>query len=101
MKIPTSKHLLVYILETTIALHTLALLDLPAAASCLEYKLKGDVTLYLAMYGSFDLEPFWDAMAGLCNVLYDMRNQPKQAEPGDPRAKLNELRTLIGRKDTQ
>lgn len=81
-----------YILETTIALHTLSLLDLPAASGALEYKLKGDVTLFVAMYGTERLEPFWLTIADLCNVLYDMQRQPTNTPQTDPRAELEALR---------
>jgi hypothetical protein len=95
MKIPTADQLIVYILETTLAIHALTAADLPAAVGSLEYKLKGDVTLYAAMYGIADLAPYWSSIAEQCTMLYDMRAQPPDCDQINPAQKLDELRAKL------
>jgi hypothetical protein len=98
MKIPTADQLLVYIVETTLAIHVLNAADLPAATGSLEYKLKGDVTLFIAMYGEHELARYWCAIAEACTMLYDLRIQPLNCDQIDPRADLETLRARIRRR---
>lgn len=99
MRIPTADQLIVYILETTVAIRCLTLADLPAASGSLEYKLKGDVTLYIAMYGYVPLQPFWNSIAEACNMLYDLKIQPPEVDPLDPLSALVELRAKLRKKE--
>lgn len=98
MKIPTADQLLVYIVETALAVHMLQSAELPAPSSSLEYKLKGDVTLFIAMYGPHELARYWCAIAEACPALYDMRLQPLNCDQIDPRTELEALRTRIRRR---
>jgi hypothetical protein len=98
MKVPTADQLLVYIVETTLAIHLLDRADLPSASGSLEYKLKGDVTLFVAMYGPHELARYWSAVAAACPLLYDMRLQPLDCDQTDPFSDLASLRSRIRKK---